>query len=341
MATSTVSCGNPLIHPSGCRIIDNNRGTHGMVSVVIPAYNEESGIERAVQVIEKILAECDIDYEILVIDDGSSDRTYETVKRMTEGGGNIRGIRLSRNFGKEAAILAGLHEARGDAMITIDADLQHPPQLIPEMIRKWRSGAKVVHAVKQDRSEDGSLSRIRANIFNRILTRFGGIDMHNASDFKLLDRVAVDVVVFQMKEKHRFYRGLAQWVGFEQESIPFDVLVRESGQGKWSIWALLELAITAMVSFSSAPLRIVTILGFVTLCFGFLVTTETLWSVYRGKAISGFATLEITILLIGSFVMISLGIVGEYIAKIYEETKARPSYLISAKCGLEDNRKQK
>lgn len=310
-----------------------------MVSVVIPAYNEESSIQHAVQVIQEILVECNVDYEILVVDDGSRDGTYEKVRLMAEGRGNLRGIRFSRNFGKEAAILAGLHEARGDAMITIDADLQHPPQLIPEMIRKWRAGAKVVHAVKQDRSGDGFLSRIRANLFNRILTRFGGIDMNNSSDFKLLDRVAVDVVVFQMKEKHRFYRGLAQWVGFEQESIPFDVLARESGQGKWSLFALLELAITAMVSFSSAPLRIITILGFITLCFGFLVTTETLWSVYRGKAISGFATLEITILLIGSFVMISLGIVGEYIAKIYEETQARPSYIVSAQCGLEANRK--
>lgn len=310
-----------------------------MVSIVIPAYNEESSIQRAVQVIREILAGCDTEYEIIVVDDGSRDRTYEMVKIMADEGGNIKGIQFSRNFGKEAAIIAGLHAARGDAMITIDADLQHPPQLIPEMIRKWRAGAKVVHGVKKDRSGDGFLPRIRANLFNRILTRFGGIDMHNASDFKLLDRMAVDVVVFQMKERRRFYRGLAQWVGFKQESILFDVPARGSGQGKWSLFALLELAITAIVSFSSSPLRIVTILGFFTLCFAILVTMETLWSVYQGKSVSGFATLEITILLIGSFVMISLGIVGEYIAKIYDETKARPSYIISSQCGLTENTK--
>jgi glycosyltransferase involved in cell wall biosynthesis len=310
-----------------------------VISVIIPAYNEEAGIERSVEKIREILRGCDVGYEIIVVDDGSSDRTYERVQRMAEGMEGIRGIRLSRNFGKEAAILAGLQSAGGDAMVTIDADLQHPPHLIPEMIRRWRSGAKVVHAVKHDRSKDGLVSRVRANLFNRIMTRFGGIDMQNASDFKLLDRLAVDIVVFQMKEKRRFYRGLAQWVGFDQVSLPFDVPGRDSGRGKWSIRALSELAITAIVSFSSAPLRIVTMLGLATLFFGFLVTIDTLWSVYKGRAVSGFATLEITILLIGSFVMISLGIVGEYIAKIYEETKARPPYILSSRCGFEEKEK--
>jgi glycosyltransferase involved in cell wall biosynthesis len=307
-----------------------------MVSIVIPAYNEEAGIERTVKEIRAILQQCEVDHEIIVVDDGSRDGTYEKVRRMSEEGGNIRGIRFSRNFGKEAAILAGLQASTGEAMITIDADLQHPPQLIPAMIGKWRKGAKVVHAVKRDRSGDGSLLRIRASVFNRILSRFSGIEMQNASDFKLLDREAVDIVVFQMKEKRRFYRGLAQWVGFEQESLPFDVPARGAGQGKWSLRSLAELAITAIVSFSSAPLRIVTILGLFTLFFAFVVSVETLLSVYRGKAVSGFATIEITILLIGSFIMISLGIVGEYLAKIYEETKARPSYIMSSRCGFDE-----
>jgi len=307
------------------------------VSVVIPAYNEEAGIERSVDRIRETLHASDVDYEIIVVDDGSPDGTFAKVQGMAERIEGIRGIRLSRNFGKEAAILAGLQAAAGDAMITIDADLQHPPELIPEMIQRWRRGAKVVHAVKKDRSEDGYFTRARANAFNRLMTRFGGINMENASDFKLLDRAAVDIVVFQMKEKRRFYRGLAHWVGFEQDAIPFDVHVRQSGMGKWSLRALLELAVTAIVSFSSAPLRIVTLLGVATLVFAVLVAAETLWSVYRGRAVSGFATLEITILLSGSFVMISLGIVGEYIAKIYEETKARPPYILASHCGFHGN----
>lgn len=310
------------------------RSSAQMVSVVIPAYHEEEAIERTVQIVQEHLNRCDIEYEILIVDDGSRDGTYGKVRKMAATGKGVRGIRLSRNFGKEAAILAGLTASRGDAVITIDADLQHPPELIPDMIGRWRAGIRVVHAVKRQRLGDGILTRSRASLINRILTRFGGIDMQNASDFKLLDRVAVDMVVTQLKERSRFYRGLAQWVGFEQENILFDVAVRQDGQGKWSLRSLFDLGITAIVSFTADPLRIVFFLGFITLGFALAVTTDTLWSVYRGRSASGFATIEITILLIGSFIMISLGILGEYIAKIYEETKARPPYIVSSRCGF-------
>jgi len=310
------------------------RSSDEKVSVVIPAYHEEDTIVRTVQVVREHLKKCDIGYEILIVDDGSRDGTFGNVCKMAETETGVRGIRLSRNFGKEAAILAGLTAARGDAVITIDADLQHPPDLIPEMIRRWRAGAKVVHAVKRSRVGDSFLARQRAALFNRILTRLGGIDMQNASDFKLLDRVAVDMVVTGLRERSRFFRGLAQWVGFEQESIPFDVATRQFGQGKWSLRALFDLGITAFVSFTTDPLRIVMFLGLATLVFAVMVATDTLWSVYRGRSVSGFATLEITILLVGSFVMISLGIIGEYIAKIYEETKARPPFIVSSRCGF-------
>ncbi len=301
----------------------------------MPAFNEAPGIGGAIEVIAAILRECGATYEIIVVDDGSHDGTFEKVKAVSRRYSTVRGICLSRNFGKESAILAGLQAARGEAIITIDADLQHPPELIPEMIRRWRAGARVIHAVKRDRSGDGLWTRARAALVNKALTWFGGIDMHNASDFKLLDRVAVDAVVFDLRERHRFYRGLAQWVGYEQETILFDVAARESGAGKWSFLALFNLGVTAIVSFTTAPLRIVTVLGMTTLCFAAAVAADTLWSVYQRHAVSGFATLEITILLMGSFIMISLGIVGEYIAKIYEESKARPSFLESARCGFE------
>jgi glycosyltransferase involved in cell wall biosynthesis len=313
---------------------EKQRGSKQLASVVIPAYNEAETIERTVQVVRDQMKVCDIEYEILVVDDGSRDGTYGKICRMAEERMGIRGIRLSRNFGKEAAILAGLTAACGNAVITIDADLQHPPDLIPEMIRRWRAGARVIHAVKRSRSGDGFVARLRAALFNKVMTRFGGIDMQNASDFKLLDRVAVDMVVTGLKERSRFYRGLAQWVGFEQESIPFDVAPRHTGQGKWSFRALYNLGITAFVSFTTDPLRIVMYLGVATLVFALVVTAETLWSVYRGRSVSGFATLEITILLIGSFIMISLGIIGEYIAKIFEETKARPPFIVSSRCGF-------
>ncbi|HYR58896.1 MAG TPA: glycosyltransferase family 2 protein [Chthoniobacteraceae bacterium] len=307
-----------------------------MISAVIPAFNEAAGIEHAIATIGDVLRQCATSHEIIVVDDGSRDDTFEKVRALSQHDASLRGIRLSRNFGKESAILAGLQAARGAAVITIDADLQHPPALIPEMIRRWQAGARVVHAVKRSRSRDSLWARQRAALVNGFLTWFGGIEMENASDFKLLDRVAVNAVVRLLRERHRFYRGLAKWIGFAQETIPFDVAERGSGGGKWSLRALLNLGITAIVSFTTAPLRIVVILGTTTLCFAIAVAADTLWSVYRHRAVSGFATLEITILLIGSFIMISLGIVGEYIAKIYEEAKARPSFLEAARCGFED-----
>lgn len=306
-----------------------------MVSVVIPAYNEEAIIGQTVQTVRAQLERSGVGFEILVVDDGSRDGTYAKVRGMAgTGGGDVRGIRLSRNFGKEGAILAGLSAARGDAAITIDADLQQPPELIPEMIRRWRAGAKVVHAVKRERTGDSFLTRLRAALFNRAMTRLGGIDMENASDYKLLDRVVVDLVVNGLRERRRFYRGLAQWVGFEQESIPFDVGTRTGGEGKFSLRALFDLGVTAIVSFTTAPLRIVTFLGFITLGFAVVVGAEALWSVYRRESVAGFPTLLLAILLIGSAVMISLGIIGEYIAKIYEESKARPAYIVSSRCGF-------
>lgn len=308
-----------------------------LVSIVVPAYNEASGIENALQIIGGIVGRCVSSHEIIVIDDGSDDGTFEKVRAVAEYDATVKGICLSRQFGKEAAILAGLRAARGKAVITIDADLQHPPELIPEMIQRWRSGVCVVHAVKRDRRSDGLWKRLRASLFNQLVTRLGGIQMKNSSDFKLLDRSAVESVTRLLCERHRFYRGLAQWIGYSQESIPFDVVSRQSGCGKWSFTSLLSLAITAIVSFTAAPLRIVAILGITTLCFAIAVTAETLWSVYRHRSVSGFATIEITILLIGSFIMFSLAIVGEYVAKIYEEVKGRPNFIEARRVGFDED----
>lgn len=324
--------------PAAIRGADKKKGRPALVSVVIPAHNEAEGLETAVKRIRAVLESCPVTYEIIVVDDGSRDATFETLRLLAAGDPNIKGIRLSRNFGKEAALLAGIKAAGGDAVVTIDADLQHPPELIPEMLANWERGALVVHAVKRDRSSDNRLTRWRARVVNYLVSRLGGVDIRNASDFKLLDRAAVDVIVLSLEERRRFYRGLVEWIGFEQVHIYFDVAPRNIGQGKWSVISLIDLASTAVVSFTSTPLRIVTVFGLITLGFAALVATETLWSRFRGTAVSGFATLEITLLFIGSLTMISLGIVGEYIAKIYDEIKRRPAYLISTTCGFEKDR---
>lgn len=306
-----------------------------LVSVVVPAHNEAQGIAQATHVIGGVLDGCGVRWEIVVVDDGSRDGTFDRVGELARRDPRIKGIRFSRNFGKESALLAGLAHAAGDAVITIDADLQHPPSLIPQMVEHWRGGAKVVDAVKRSRDTDGAMTRLRARVFNALLTRLGGIRVENSSDFKLLDRVVVDTVARLLPERRRFYRGLTEWVGYERVSLPFDVAERNAGEGKWTLWKLVELALTATISFTSAPLRIVTVLGFLTLAFGFVVGAEALIGWARGFAVSGFTTTIATLLIIGSTIMISLGIIGEYIAKIYDEIKARPAYLVDGVVGLD------
>lgn len=307
-----------------------------LLSVVIPAHDEESGIAHAVATIRDVLESCGMRWEIVIVDDGSRDRTFECVRELAAQDARVRGARFSRNFGKEAALLAGLELARGDAVVTLDADLQHPPRLIPVMIEAWAQGARVVDAVKRSRATDGLLTRLRARLFNAVLSRLGGINMENSSDFKLLDRIAVDAITRSLPERQRFYRGLSDWVGYAHTSIPFDVEERAQGQSQWSLFGLIGLASTAIISFTSAPLRIVTALGVATLIFGLGVAGDALLSWIQGRAVSGFVTLIGTLLLLGSFIMISLGIIGEYIARIYDEIKRRPAYLVERTVGFDE-----
>jgi polyisoprenyl-phosphate glycosyltransferase len=313
--------------------MDVNRAK--LLSVVVPAHNEARGIAHSTSVILNALASCGMKLELIVVDDGSRDDTFERVRELSRKDARIKGLRFSRNFGKEAALLAGLKSASGDAVVTIDSDLQHPPALIPRMIEEWRNGAAVVDAIKRSRENDGLLTRVRAGLFNALLSRLGGINLENASDFKLLDRVVVDAITRELPERQRFYRGLADWVGYRHASVPFDVGTRAEGQGKWSLWRLVGLATTAIVSFTSAPLQIVTVLGVLTLGLGFVVGADAVIAWFQGRAVSGFATTIITLLVVGSFIMISLGIIGEYLAKIYDEIKARPSYLVESAVGFE------
>jgi glycosyltransferase involved in cell wall biosynthesis len=306
-----------------------------LLSVVIPAHAEADNIGDSTKAIAEVLSSCRMQWEIIVVDDGSRDGTFDRVRELSQKDARVKGIRFSRNFGKEAAILAGLRAARGDIAVTIDADLQHPPQLIVQMLEEWRNGAMVVDAVKRGRESDGVIAKTRARLFNAVLSKLGGINLENSSDFKLLDRTVVDTITKLLPERERFFRGLSDWVGYRHVRVPFDVAPRLGGEGKWAFWKLVELATTATVSFTSVPLRIVSVLGLVTLLFGFAVGIEALYSWFQGRAVSGFATIISTMLILGSFIMISLGIIGEYIAKIYDEIKARPSYLVESAVGFD------
>jgi len=309
-----------------------------LLTVVIPAHNEALGIAHAVDVIGEILDSCVENWEIVVVDDGSQDGTFDRLQKLAIKDPRIKGIRFSRNFGKEAALLAGLKAAKGDAVVTIDSDLQHPPRIIPEMIESWKKGAKVVDGVKRSRPTDGALTKMRAKIFNKTLSILGGISLENSSDFKLLYRVVVNAITSELPERQRFFRGLSDWVGYQHATILFDVEARAKGEGKWTLWGLIQLATMAIISFTSAPLRIVTGLGFATLIFGFFVAAETLIGWFQGRSVSGFATTIITILILGSFIMISLGIIGEYLANIYDEIKRRPAYLIENRLGFDEEK---
>lgn len=308
-----------------------------VISAVIPAHNESQGIAITVkQVAEILTGSVNNDWEIIVVDDGSSDDTYPQICALAKLDTRIKGLALSRNFGKEGALLAGLAHATGAAVITLDADRQHPPSFIPDMITKWQAGADIVHAVKHSRAQDSVGQKASAYFINHLVSALGGINVKNSSDFKLLDRKIVDIIIYQLPEKQRFFRGLTSWIGFNEDYIYFDVAEREGDESKWSFLSLLELAITALISFTCAPLRIVTFLGFLTLILGFGVASEAIWSLINNQTVSGYNTIIICVLLLGSFTMISLGIIGEYIAKIYDEVKGRPHYLIKNSVGMED-----
>ncbi|OLR62142.1 glycosyl transferase [Anaerostipes sp. 992a] len=303
-----------------------------MLSVIIPAYNEEKMIQKAAGEVSWHLREAEIDYEIIFIDDGSKDRTWETICRLSEESDKIRGIAFSRNFGKESAIFAGLDKAQGDCVAVMDSDLQHPPEKLVEMYHLWQQGYEVIEGVKKSRGEESPWHAFGARCFYKLMGKAIHMDMSRASDFKLLDRKAVNVLL-NMQEKQAFFRALSSWIGFTTASVQFEVQERECGESKWSTWALVKYAVSNLASFSAAPMQIVTILGGIMLFFSLILGGIALVQKFQGVALEGFTTVIIIQLFTGSMIMISLGIIGYYIAKIYEEIKGRPRYIIAKQCG--------
>lgn len=300
-----------------------------MVSIVVPLFNEASHVRESLILIREVTASSGSPMEVLAIDDGSSDGTWDRLLALRDAMPDLRLVRLSRNFGKEAAISAGLEHARGAAVIVIDGDLQHPPELVPEMIRLWRDhGYEVIDAVKASRGLETATYRTSATMFNSVMSRLSGFDLSGASDYKLLDRKVVDAWL-RMGETRLFYRGMIAWLGFKHASIPFDVCERKGGRSAWSVIRLARLAITALTSFSSLPLHLVTLLGLVFLVAAFALALHVLYMYVSGQAVTGFATVILLQLGIGAITMVSLGIIGEYIASIYHEVKRRPRYIIA------------
>ena len=299
-----------------------------LLSVVLPAYNEEQNIPNTARVLTELLEENGIDYELIFISDGSRDNTFSEIQKAAAANPKIKGAEFSRNFGKEAGIFAGLELAAGDAVIVMDCDLQHPPQVIPEMWRLWQNGVEVVEGIKSSRGKESLGYRLSAGLFYRIMSRLIKVDMSASSDFKLLDRKVVNVLL-GLPERNTFFRALSFWAGFRTETVSYEVQERQFGKSRWSFWSLMKYAVINATSFSTLPLQMVTVMGVVSILFSIVLAIQTLAKFLMGNAVEGFTTVILLILIIGGFLMLSLGVIGHYIARIYEEVKGRPKYIIS------------
>lgn len=308
-----------------------------MLSVILPSYNEEKMIPTAAERLASILEGAGIDYELLFVDDGSKDSTWKMIERSAENNSHIVGIHFSRNFGKESAMFAGLEKARGDCCAVIDCDLQHPPEKLVEMYRLWEQGYEVVEGIKEDRGRESGFHRFAANSFYGLISKATGMDMSSSSDFKLLDRKVVDTLN-AMPERNVFFRALSYWVGYKQTSVSYKVQERTAGESKWSTRSLIKYALTNIASFSSAPLHIVTVLGFIMLAVAVVLGVTALVQKISGVALGGFTTVILLLLFSSSLIMICLGIIGYYIARIYDEIKGRPRYIISKTCGERESK---
>ena len=293
------------------------------VTVVIPVHNEAPAFAHNFEVILRHLdALQGIKTDVLIVDDGSKDKTVEVVTGFCDARDNVKLICLTRNFGKEAAIHAGLDNASGDAVIVMDSDLQHPPELIARMITLWREGSSIVEAYKIARGRESVLSRLLANGFYGLFNSLSGMDLRNHCDYKLLDRQVVDAYK-ALPERSRFFRGITSWLGFPAVQIPFAVQERQRGTSAWSRLRLFRFSLVAITSFSAAPLQFVTLFGILTFIISALFGAIAIFDKFSGHAVSGFTTVILLILIIGSILMISLGLMGIYIAKIYDEVKGR------------------
>lgn len=297
------------------------------ISVVLPMYDEAAMVERVLKVVADELHALDRPFEIVCVDDGSTDGTGPLLDEAAAADERVVAVHFSRNFGKEAALAAGLQTARGRAVLLLDADLQHPPDLIPAMVGKWEEGFDVVEAVKADRGRESLPYKAAATLFYALMGRNAGDRLQGSSDFKLLDRQVVDVLN-ALPERNRFFRGLVAWVGFRVVQVPFQVRERAAGTTKWSFTGLARYALRNIVSFTSTPLRLVAWLGFVTLVLDALLGVQTFWNWWRGAAVTGFTTVILTVVGLGGLILLSLGVVAVYLAQMYDEQKARPIFVV-------------
>lgn len=299
-----------------------------MLSVILPSYNEEENILNTASVLEELFCEHGIAYELLFVDDGSRDGTWQKICEANEKDGNVRGLRFSRNFGKESAIFAGLEASKGDACVVMDCDLQHPPKTIIEMYKLWQGGKQVIEGKKSSRGKENALYGGLSKLFYKLIKKASGIDMLDASDFKLLDRKAVDALL-AMPERVTFFRAMSSWVGFESANVYYDVDERAYGSRKWSTKGLIKYAISNLSSYTDLPLLIPAFIG-TAVCF---ISAVLIVLNVCGVPLGSFSLSANVLLFVGGMILVSVGVLGYYLWRIFDETRNRPRYIIAKTVG--------
>jgi dolichol-phosphate mannosyltransferase len=300
--------------------------TIGLLSVCAPVYDEEDLVEEFYARATSALAA--FEYELIVVNDGSADRTPEILDRLAESDPRLRVVHLSRNFGHQAALTAGLEHARGDAVAMLDADLQDPPELISEMVERWQQGSDIVYMVRQERDGESWLKLITAHWFYRLFRKLAQVDLEpNSGDYRLLDRRALDALL-SMGERDRFLRGMTVWVGFTQSAISYRRDPRYAGETKYPMRKMLRFSLDAIASFSHVPLQLATYLGFLFSGVAFLAIPIVVALRLAGSYLPGFGSITIAVLMLGGIQLIAIGVIGEYVGRIYDEVKRRPLYIV-------------
>lgn len=302
-----------------------------LLSVVVPAFNEEAVLHECHSRLSKVLDALGVSAEIVFVNDGSTDNTPEVLYRLREQDPRVAVVELSRNFGKEIALTAGLDHAQGEAVVVIDADLQDPPELIPELIKQWREGYDVVYATRVARDGETYLKKATAGAFYRLIQQVSRVKIPaDTGDFRLLSRRAVDALK-QLREQHRFMKGLFSWIGYPQKSVPYRRDPRFAGETKWNYWRLWNLALEGITSFTIAPLKLASYIGVLTSLAAFIYAVRVIYkTLVYGDPVQGYPSLMVVVLFLGGIQLLTLGVIGEYLGRMFDETKGRPLYFTKA-----------
>lgn len=305
------------------------------ISFVVPVYNEEANLLPLFERLKQVIDQQKLAYEIILVDDGSSDNSLLEMQKLHDQDHNVKVVSFSRNFGHMIALSAGLDYAGGDAVVTMDADLQHPPEIIPQLLAQWQGGAEIVNTVRQEAQDAGFVKKITARFFYWLINKIAKIDLKaNTADYRLLDKKVV-ATLRTLKERARFIRGLISWVGFKQAFVEYQAEERFAGQTKYSFSKMFGFALDGITSFSAVPLRLATYLGLLMAFFSFIYIIYAFYiRFFTSQAIAGWTSVLVAVLLIGSIQLVFLGIIGEYLSRVFDETKKRPLYIVTKKIGF-------